>query len=427
MYYLQAEQRGGDNKGAIVSPETKLLKQKAVQLYNRLLREFPDFHDGDKVTFYLAHEQRELGQFDEMLKTLGELIAQVPQEPAAARGGADPRRLLLRQGGPGRGREALPGHPQAPASPVHDLARYKMGWIRVNQSKHADAVTFFEAAAASAPMPGVDSQKALNVKREALLDLVYSYTEARPAKGALNYFEKLSDSRDHLRAGAGQARQPLLHQAAVRVRHPRAAQADGDPARPGAGPRARREALRLAQGRQGQGAAPAGGHPVPGARGGAGEDGPGQGGDDPQEAARRAGGDGARPGHPAARRGAEEGRPEGCTSRRRAPTTSTSRSSAPRSTSGTSCRTARTRSSPRTTIPRRRASSRSWRPTRLRAKNAAGAETAAYGALLAHFSALKAGEVDKLNAFEVADARQALKLSGRSSSPSTPQPATRSR
>ena len=70
VYFLQVEQRGGDNKGAIVSPETKLLKQKAVQLYNRLLREFPDFHDSDKVTFYLAHEMRELGQFDEMLKTL---------------------------------------------------------------------------------------------------------------------------------------------------------------------------------------------------------------------------------------------------------------------------------------------------------------------------------------------------------------------
>ena len=71
----------------------------------------------DKVTFYLAHEQRELGQFDEMLKTLGELIAQVPQEPAAARVGADHRRLLLRQDRPRRGREALPGHPRAPASP----------------------------------------------------------------------------------------------------------------------------------------------------------------------------------------------------------------------------------------------------------------------------------------------------------------------
>ena len=65
----------------MVSPETQLLKQKAVQIYLRLLREYPDFHDGDKVTFYLAHEQRELGEFDEMLKTLGDLIRKYPSSP----------------------------------------------------------------------------------------------------------------------------------------------------------------------------------------------------------------------------------------------------------------------------------------------------------------------------------------------------------
>ena len=46
VYFLQAEQRGRRATRAPWSrPETKLLKQKAVQLYNRLLREFPDFHD----------------------------------------------------------------------------------------------------------------------------------------------------------------------------------------------------------------------------------------------------------------------------------------------------------------------------------------------------------------------------------------------
>ena len=65
----------------MVSPETRLLKQKAVQLYYRLQREYPDFHDGDKVTFYLAHEQRELGQFDDMLTTLRSLIDKYPKSP----------------------------------------------------------------------------------------------------------------------------------------------------------------------------------------------------------------------------------------------------------------------------------------------------------------------------------------------------------
>jgi len=195
VYYLQAEQRPPDQKGAIVSPETKLLKQKAMQLYNRILREFPDFKDGDKVTFYLAHEQRELGDFDAMLKTLGDLVRKYPSSPLRL----DAEQIIgdhwfdkadLKQA-----EEHYRAILDAPPSPVHDLARYKMGWIRVNEAKHADAVTYFEAAAASAPLPGVDVQKALNVKREALLDLVYSYTEARPARGALQYFEKLSDSR----------------------------------------------------------------------------------------------------------------------------------------------------------------------------------------------------------------------------------------
>ncbi len=195
VYYLQAETRPEGIKGAMVSPETKLLKQKAIQIYNRILREFPDFKDADKVTFYLAHEQRELGEFDAMLKTQGDLVKKYPSSPLRL----DAEQILgdywfdkadLKQA-----EEHYRAILDAPPSPVHDLARYKMGWIRINQQNHAEAVTFFEAAAASAPLPGVDVAKALSVKREALLDLVYSYTEARPAKGAIQYFEKLSDSR----------------------------------------------------------------------------------------------------------------------------------------------------------------------------------------------------------------------------------------
>jgi tetratricopeptide (TPR) repeat protein len=194
IYYLQAETRQ-EGKGAMVSPETRLLKQKAIQIYHRILREFPDFKDGDKVQFYLAHEMRELGQFDDMLKTLDELIRKHPASPVAL----DSQQIIgdyhFDKADLAEAEKHYQAVLEAPPSPVHDLARYKLGWIRINQGKHADAVVYFEAAAASAPLPGADEQKALNVKREALLDLVYSYTEARPAKGAIQYFEKLSDSR----------------------------------------------------------------------------------------------------------------------------------------------------------------------------------------------------------------------------------------
>ena len=195
VYHLQQETRQDGARGALVSPETRLLKQKAIQIYYRIQREFPDFKDGDKVQFYLAHEQRELGQFDEMLKTLDELIHKYKASPLRLEAEQIIGDYHFDKADLTEAEKHYQAVIEAPPSPVHDLARYKLGWIRINQGKHADAVVFFEAAAASAPLPGADEQKALNVKREALLDLVYSYTEARPAKGALNYFEKLSDSR----------------------------------------------------------------------------------------------------------------------------------------------------------------------------------------------------------------------------------------
>jgi cellulose synthase operon protein C len=195
VYFLQSEQRAEGMKGAMVSPETRLLKQKAVQLYYRLQREYPDFHDGDKVTFYLAHEQRELGQFDDMLATLRSLIDRYPKSLLRLESEQILGDYWFDKANLDEAERHYMAILQFPPSPVHDLARYKMGWVRVNEQRFNDAVGFFEAAAGSPPIAGVDSAKSLNVKREALLDLVYSYTEARPAKGALPYFEKLSDSR----------------------------------------------------------------------------------------------------------------------------------------------------------------------------------------------------------------------------------------
>jgi Flp pilus assembly protein TadD len=195
VYHLQAETRPAGQQGAIVSPETRLLKEKALQIYRRILSEFPDFKDGDKVVFYQAHEQRELGNFDEMLKTQGELIRKYPSSPLRLEAEQIIGDHFFAKADLVEAEKHYRAVLDAPPSPVHDLARYKMGWIRINQNNHADAVTYFEAAAASPPLPGVDPLKALSVKREALLDLVYSYTESRPAKGALAYFEKLSESR----------------------------------------------------------------------------------------------------------------------------------------------------------------------------------------------------------------------------------------
>ena len=191
--YLLQQQELGSAPGSQVAPEVRLLKQKALQIYDRILRDTPDWSGCDRVRFYLAHEYRELGDFDKMLETEEELVKKHPQSPLAGE-------ALLIVGDHWfsakdltRAEDAYQRVLAGPLSPARDLAAFKMGWVRFNQSRHADAVKYFETAAASPLLDGA-SREVLSVKREALFDLVFSFTEARPWKGSVEYFEKLSQS-----------------------------------------------------------------------------------------------------------------------------------------------------------------------------------------------------------------------------------------
>lgn len=195
IYLLQQWEAGGPAaQGASqVAPEVRLTKQKALQTYDRILRDTPDWPGCDRVRFYMAHEYRELGDFEKMLQLEEELVKLHPQSPLAAE-------ALLIIGDHwfgakdlGKAEEAYQRVLSGPPSPVRDLAAFKMGWVRFNQSKHADAVKYFELAAAS-PLLDNAAKEVLSVKREALFDLVFSFTESRPAKGAPDYFEKLAQS-----------------------------------------------------------------------------------------------------------------------------------------------------------------------------------------------------------------------------------------
>lgn len=178
-----------------VSPEAKLLKEKAIRLYDELLRDFPGYAKRDVAFFYLAHEQRELGLVDEMLKTLDELVRKHPKSPLRFEAEQIIGDHFFDKSNLDEAEKHYRLVLSGPEAPVQDLARYKLGWIRVNKGDHKGAARFFEAAVRSRHPKGSQSGKQLGVKREALLDLAFSYTEVHEGKNALPYFERLSDSR----------------------------------------------------------------------------------------------------------------------------------------------------------------------------------------------------------------------------------------
>jgi tetratricopeptide (TPR) repeat protein len=199
-FYLVHEERGESSKGSAVVPTARLLKEKAVETYQRILSEWPGFKEADKVLFFLAHELRELGQYEDMIRRYEELVTKHPKSSLVLD-------AYLVLGDYRFDKADLIGAKRyyqkildAPSTPVHDLAHFKMGWVYLNETDYKEALHHFEAAVGSKNDPDKaetrrEQQRLVSVKREALIDLVYAYTEERKPKDALPFFRELAPSR----------------------------------------------------------------------------------------------------------------------------------------------------------------------------------------------------------------------------------------
>jgi TolA-binding protein len=204
VYLKLLEERSDRELGAVVAPESRLLKQEAVQIYERIIAEYSKenpWPDVDKARFYLAHELRELGEYPRAIKVYEELIEKHPTSPLRNESLLIVGDYFFDKKEAGNLEKAEANYKKildSPEGPVHDLGRYKMGWVKVNQSDHKEALKFFEAAATPREdiqkTERLSSGKVLNVKREALLDCAYSFTEVKKAEGAIPYFRRLADS-----------------------------------------------------------------------------------------------------------------------------------------------------------------------------------------------------------------------------------------
>lgn len=202
VFFRILEEAGALDKSAVVAPEARLLKDQAIAIYRRILQEFPEYPDNDKITFFIAHEYRELGNFEEMIKTYRQLTEKYPKSQFRFeawlilgdyhfdRGDIDDAmknyRLIL----------------ESPETYAHNMARYKLGWCFVNKENEKKAVDLWEEAVRTPtpPEPGLDlgpdKEARLDVRREALKDLAFYYPEARDNRNAIAFFEEISRSRD---------------------------------------------------------------------------------------------------------------------------------------------------------------------------------------------------------------------------------------
>lgn len=199
QYQIAYEKQKAKSSG-VVSVQARLLKNQAIATYRRLLTVYPDYPEADKVLFFMAHEMRELGEYEKMLETYQELADKYPKSEYRLEGllvmgdhWFDKSKLDLAEK---YYRMVL----QSAETRVHAMARYKLAWCKINRADFKAALKLFEGSirAARKFLPktgGKSATSKIDLRREALVDSVFCYTEVHKPKGALRYFKARADSK----------------------------------------------------------------------------------------------------------------------------------------------------------------------------------------------------------------------------------------
>jgi len=203
-HYHIAYETAKDKSGGVVSVQTRLLKNQAIATYRRLLALYPDYPDADKVRFFMAHEMRELGDYENMLKTYAELADKHTKSAYRLEGLLIVGDYYFDKADLDQAEKYYNMVIDSPDSKVHAMARYKLAWCEINRADFKGALKMFEGsveaarkwmALASGPTSDPTTGNRIDLRREALVDSVYPYTEVHKHKGALEYYKVRADSK----------------------------------------------------------------------------------------------------------------------------------------------------------------------------------------------------------------------------------------
>ncbi len=181
-------------------------KFKAIETYQSIVERFPKLKYADKALFYMAHEFRELGQFDQMIATYSRLTREYPKsefypESKIILGDYEFNTQKNIRKALGHFKDLL----KRKTTAFTALASYRAGWCYINLRYFKNAFYAFEKVLTDyaeldlSELP--DLYKKTDIKQDALLAMVWPYSEITRAefikmgKGrheVIEYFRRLS-------------------------------------------------------------------------------------------------------------------------------------------------------------------------------------------------------------------------------------------
>lgn len=245
-HYMVAYEREQQRAEGLHVPQVRVLKEQSIGTYRTILESHPHTHLADRILFNISHEQRELGEFDQMRMTLEELVDKYLDSPYRAEAllvlgdyHFDRNKLVFAQ----RHYQQII---EMGDTPLLGLAMYKQAWVDVNLGDCKKALKHFEGAihaaqsldtvvstaefgaadvgyhfneefeipATEKPTWSFAGHMTLNVQREALVDLTYCYAQEREPEKATAFLRGLAPTREAYVASLGKmaSRYALIEQ-----------------------------------------------------------------------------------------------------------------------------------------------------------------------------------------------------------------------
>ena len=223
LYLIKVEKNRGKSPDSLDFTSEKRPKLDAIEIYQKIYSFFPKEKRRDKALFLQGLEQRDLGQFEPMVRTFNQLSREFPESESFNEANiilADfffevkkDVELAL---------EILQKVVNRPLSAFTPLAHYRMGWCYMNQLKPDQAVKAYEEALNTQAQVSPDSlpetYRKTDIRREAVLALAVPYIDifSDPEKkygdlqAPVDYFLKKSNDHFTYRRVLGRAGRRLI-------------------------------------------------------------------------------------------------------------------------------------------------------------------------------------------------------------------------
>ncbi|MDP2339739.1 MAG: tetratricopeptide repeat protein [Deltaproteobacteria bacterium] len=194
--------RGGkEPQLATFISESDAYKKQALQNYAIILDKFPNYPRLDEVLFIMAFNQYEAGKSKEAIDNYSQLIRQYPKSEYVSDSYLALGEHYFKANDLTKAtkayQKAYDKGIEDKRKSVFNYARYKLAWCDYNAQEFDKALTKFKAVVAEEnkddPKTG-PAKSGVNLKREALNDMVLTYSHLDATKEAYDYLKKESNA-----------------------------------------------------------------------------------------------------------------------------------------------------------------------------------------------------------------------------------------